>query len=202
MESLEELFGGIDIYLFDQLLRGRIAAGHRIVDAGCGFGRNLVYLLRSGYEVYGVDTDPEAVAYVRRTAATLAPGREANFRVAPVEAMGFPDAFADVVICNTVLHLARDEEQFRAMLSGCWRVLKPGGLFFSRLASLEGMEGRFQHVAGRRYVLLDGTERFLVDEKMLMEMTAELGARLADPLKTTIVHGQRSMTTWVLRKNE
>ncbi len=202
MESLEEQFGGIDIYLFDQLLRGRIAPGHRIVDAGCGFGRNLVYLLRSGYEVYGVDTDPEAVAWVSKTAATLAPASEGNFRVASVEAMGFPDAFADVVISNTVLHFARDEEHFRSMLYGTWRVLKPGGLFFSRLASLEGMEGRFRHVAGRRYVLLDGTERFLVDEKMLMDLTAELGGRLADPLKTTIVHGQRSMTTWVVRKNE
>ncbi len=37
--TLSEEFGAIDIYLFDQLLRGRIRPGMRIFDAGCGYGR-------------------------------------------------------------------------------------------------------------------------------------------------------------------
>ncbi len=45
--------------------------------------------------------------------------------------MSFPDAFADVVISSAVLHFARDDAQFEAMLRGTWRVLKPGGLFFA-----------------------------------------------------------------------
>src|SRR6266545_2522720 len=129
MPDLLQQFGQIDVYLFDQLLRGRIAPGMRIVDAGCGSGRNLVYLLRNGYEVLGVDADPQAVDYVRRLAASLAPDLPAgNFRAEPVEAMSFPDAFADVAISSAVLHFARDDDQFAAMLHGTWRVLKPGGL--------------------------------------------------------------------------
>ena len=53
--NLQAWFGGIDIYLFDQLLKGRFVPGMRILDAGCGSGRNLVYFLRSGYEVFAVD---------------------------------------------------------------------------------------------------------------------------------------------------
>src|SRR3954453_18490814 len=126
--NLREQFGQIDIYLFDQILRGNIAPGMRVLDAGCGFGLNLVHLLREGYEVFAVDATEEAIDHVRRLSATLNTGlpRE-NFQMGCVEQMPFPDAFADAVICSAVLHFARDEQQFRAMLADVWRVLRPGG---------------------------------------------------------------------------
>jgi tellurite methyltransferase len=202
MPGLREQFGLIDIYLFDQLLRGRIVPGMRIVDAGCGSGRNLVYLLREGYEVFGADEDAQAVEGVRLLAASLAPALPAaNFRVEPVEAMSFPDAFAELVISSAVLHFARDDERFNAMLRGAWRVLRPGGIFFCRLASSIGMESQATRISGRRFLLPDGSERYLVDEALLMKLTEDLGGRLLDPLKTTVVQNQRSMTTWVVRRN-
>jgi tellurite methyltransferase len=202
MTDLQQQFGQIDIYLFDQLLRGHIAPGMRILDAGCGHGRNLVYLLREGYQVFGVDADPRAIAAVRGLARSLAPSLPPdNFRVEAVEAMSFPDAFADVAISSAVLHFARDDEQFEAMLHGTWRVLKPGGLFFCRLASSIGIETQVAQIAGRRFQLPDGSDRYLVDEALLTALTQHLGGQFADPLKTTVVQNQRSMTTWVLRKD-
>jgi len=199
--TLQQQFGQIDIYLFDQLLKGRIVPGMRIVDAGCGSGRNLVYLLREGYEVYGADASSAEVESVRRMAQTLAPSLPpTNFRVESIEKMSFDDAWADVVVCNTVLHFARDDEHFGAMLNELWRVLKPGGLFFSRLGSSIGMESRIEHIEGRRYKSPDGSERYLVDAALLETLTERLGGELADPLKTTVVQNQRSMTTWVMRK--
>ena len=195
MHDLQREFGQIDIYLFDQLLRGRIMPGMRIFDAGCGYGRNLVYLLREGYEVFGVDQDPGAIEAVRQLSAAE------NFRVEAVEAMSFPDAFADVVLSSAVLHFARGDEQFDAMLRGTWRVLKPGGLLFCRLASSIGIENQVKSIQGRRFLLPDGSERYLVDAALLMALTKDLGAKLLDPLKTTVVQNQRSMTTWVLRKD-
>jgi SAM-dependent methyltransferase len=202
MSELAGQFGAIDIYLFDQLLRGRIAPGMRILDAGCGGGRNLIYLLREGYEVFAVDSDPRAVASVRQLAASLAPQLPPdNFRVEPIEAMSFPAGFADVVLSSAVLHFARDDEHFLAMLRSTWRTLKPGGIFFCRLASSIGMENQVRSVEGRRCVLPDSSERYLVDAELLYRLTAEMGGRLLDPLKTTVVQDQRSMTTWVAGKN-
>jgi tellurite methyltransferase len=202
MPRLQEQFGQIDIYLFDQLLRGRIAPGMRVFDAGCGFGRNLVYFLREGYEVFGVDSDPRAVESVRRLAASLAPVLPAgNFRVENIEEMSFPSGFADLVLSSAVLHFASGDDEFQAMLQGTWRVLKPGGLLFCRLASSIGMEQQMRRIAGRRFRLPDGSERYLVDEALLVKLTEELGGQLADPLKTTVVQNQRCMTTWVVRKN-
>jgi SAM-dependent methyltransferase len=195
-------FGQIDIYLFDQLLRGRIKPGMRVLDAGCGTGRNIAWLLSAGYEVSAADEDGAAIAEVRRMAARLAPQLPAsNFRVEPVEAMTFPAACADVVISSAVLHFARDPAHFTRMLGETWRVLAPGGLLFCRLASTIGMPERLHPLGDGRFLLPDGSDRYLVDEARLMQLTADLGGRLADPLKTTVVQNQRCMTTWVVRKD-
>lgn len=198
---LVQQFGSIDVYLFDQLLRGRLHPRMRVVDAGTGSGRNLVYLLRAGFDVSGVDADADAIAQVRALARELAPHLPAdNFRVEAIERMTFPDAFADVVLSSAVLHFAHDEAHFADMVREMWRVLKPGGLFFARLASTIGMEDRMRRVEGRRFRLPDGSERFLVDQAMLLDYTARLGGELVDPLKTTVVQDQRCMTTWVVSK--
>ncbi len=123
-----------------------------------------------------------------------------NFRVEPVEELSFDDACADVVISNTVLHFARDDAHFDSMLRGTWRPLKPGGLFFCRLASTIGMESEFKRVQGRRFLAPDGAERYLVDAELLAAMAERIGGELAEPLKTTVVQNQRAMTTWVLEK--
>jgi tellurite methyltransferase len=173
----------------------------RILDAGCGSGRNLVYFLRSGYEVFGSDQDADSIQGVQQLARALAPQLPAaNFRVEPIERPTFDDSFADVVLGNAVLHFARDEPHFDAMVHALWRVLKPGGLLFCRLASTIGMESRMRPLGGRRFLLPDGSQRYLVDEPMLLELTRTLGGTLLDPLKTTIVQDQRCMTTWVVRK--
>jgi 2-polyprenyl-3-methyl-5-hydroxy-6-metoxy-1,4-benzoquinol methylase len=201
--TLQDQFGQIDIYLFDQLLRGNVSSGMRVVDAGCGGGRNIRYLLREGFEVFGVDVSAEAIGAVRKMASELAPGLSAeNFQVASVEEMPFADEFADVVICHSVLHFARDEAHLVAMVRGLWRVLKPGGMLFCRLASTIGaVQGMMIEAAGeRRFRMSHGVEWLLVDEALLMELTCTLDGELVDPLKTTVVQGQRCMTTWVTKK--
>ena len=153
--SIQDQFGQIDIYVFDQILRGNIAPGMRVLDAGCGYGRNLVHLLREGCEVLALDLDAEAVEHVRQLAASLRSALPADrFEVGDIERMPFPDGIADVVICNAVLHFARDEKHFRAMLMELWRVLKPGGMLFCRLGSRIGMD--FERVPGGLFVVGDG----------------------------------------------
>jgi tellurite methyltransferase len=197
--NVREQFGQIDIYVFDQILRGNIRREMRVLDAGCGYGRNLVHLLREGCQVFALDADRNGVEHVSQLSASLGTGLPAeNFQVGVIERMPFPNAFADVVMCSSVLHFARDEDHFRAMLRELWRVLRPGGMLFCRLGSRIGME--FERTRDGRYVTGDGSVWFLVDEAMLLELTQEMNAVLVDPLKTTIVQNHRCMTTWVLRK--
>ena len=201
--ELPDQFGNIDIYVFDQLLKQRIAPGMTVFDAGCGHGRNIHYLLKAGHPVFGIDKDAEAIKSVRILATRLAPRLPSdNFRQASLEQNDFPDDIADLVICSTVLHFAENEAHFDAMLDGAWRLVRPGGIFFSRLASTIGIEEQVERIEGRRFTLPDRSDRFLVDEEFLNEAQHRLGAQRLDPLKTTIVQDLRAMTTWVLRKPE
>ena len=198
--ELRAQFGDIDIYLFDQLLRGRFDRRPRILDAGCGGGRNLPFFLRRGFDVRVADSDRAAVAAVARLAAAAgAPLPADHVFAGPLSAVPWPDGSVDVVICSAVLHFARDDADFAAMVEEMWRVLAPGGLFFARLATSIGLEGQLTRRVGR-VRLPDGSERFVVDEATLLEWTARLGGVLADPLKTTNVQNLRCMTTWVVEK--
>ncbi len=199
--ALREAFGEIDIYLFDQIARGRLDGVRAVLDAGCGDGRNLVYLLSQGINCYGIDRDAASIARLQTRAARLAPALPAGqFVVGELDHLPWPDASMDVVICSAVLHFSRDSAHFLAQLHELWRVLGPGGVFFARLASTIGLEGLRGVPAGQRLPLPDGSERFVVDQALLLAWGERLGAELLDPIKTTNVQETRAMTTWCLRK--
>ncbi|PTR01487.1 methyltransferase family protein [Mucilaginibacter yixingensis] len=198
--NLQQLYGNIDIYLFDQLLKGTYNQCKKVLDADCGGGRNLIYFLQNGYEVYGIDPNPSAVAAVQELAASLSPVNEGNFTVASAEHLPLADHSFDLVISSAVLHFAKNPEHFDDMLHSMWRVLKPGGYFFARLASDIGIETLVRPLDNGRYLLPDGSERFLVNQQMLLNYTESLNARLHEPIKTTNVQNLRCMTTWCLQK--
>jgi len=199
--TLQQTYGNIDIYLFDQLLKGRYDHTNKVLDAGCGGGRNLHYFLRNSYEVYGIDPNPLAVEEVRKLSAALAPGNSRdNFSVCRAEDLPYDDVTFDLIICSAVLHFAEDQQHFDAMLRSMFRVLKPGGYFFARLASDIGIETLVKSLGNGRYLLPDGSQRFLVTEQKLLEYSDEFGV-LYEPIKTTNVQNMRCMTTWCVQKN-
>ena len=199
--NLKDQFGTIDIYLFDQILKGRLDQANQILDLGCGHGRNLIYFLRNGYDVFGVDQDPSVIQVISDKAAEIQPqNSKERFIVSPIERLPFQDNSFDLVIANAVFHFARDSKHFESMMLSAWRVLRPGGIFFSRLASNIGISHLVQHLGNGRFLIPDGTERYLVDQSMILNFTRDLKGQLLDPVKTTIVQDQRSMTTWVMQK--
>ena len=201
LNNLKETFGNIDIYLFDQLLKGRFDACKTVLDAGCGNGRNMIYFLQQHIDVYGMDQDLAAIQEVRELAHQLAPHLPPdNFWVGLVEELPFSENHFDLVICSAVLHFARDQQHFDQMIRSIWRVLKPGGFLFARLASSIGIEHLVQDLGKGRYHLPDGSDRFLVNEKLLLHYTTSLNGKMFESLKTTNVQNLRCMTTWCLQK--
>ncbi len=170
-----------------------------MLDAGCGGGRNLVYFMREGFSVFGIDRSVEVINQIRSLATSISDLSPENFRVEPVERMSFADESFEVVLSSAVLHFAENEDHWMAMVREMWRVLKPGGIFFARLASTIGQE-QLVHVDGRRYHLPDGSDRFLVDFEMLDQTTSALGGEWLEPFKTVVVHEARSMSNWIVRK--
>lgn len=199
--QLTQLLGNIDIYLLDQILKGRLLPHMRVLDAGCGSGRNSSYLLKSGFEVFGIDQSTEAIAYLQQKLPPELSQASENFQLGVIEKMPYPQAHFDWVICNAVLHFAKNPTHFEAMVSEMLRVLKPTGILFARLASDIGIQHLIQPLQNGWYHLPDGSDRFLVNELQLIEITQKLEAHFIEPIKTTNVQNLRAMTTWVIQKN-
>ncbi|WP_439883254.1 class I SAM-dependent methyltransferase [Pontibacter sp. MBLB2868] len=201
LTSLREHFGEIDIYLFDQLLKGRVTKGMKLLDAGCGNGRNIKYLMQSGVKVYGADASAEAIAQVKQMAAALAPTLPStNFVIADLASLPFPDQTFDFVACSAVLHFARNIDHFNNMIQELWRVLDDGGTLFCRFSTTIGMEGKLHLLGDGHYQMPHGPSWFLANEEMIQKLEQTLNAERLEPLKTVLVEQERSMTTWVLRK--
>jgi len=193
--------GRMDIYLIDQLMKGNINKEMKILDAGCGAGRNLEYFIRNNYKAWGVDANAEVIEALRENAKYWNEAYDVNrFSVADLGDLSKKKAEFDLVICNAVLHFAKDKAHFETQLANLWRVLKPGGLLFSRLTSDIGVKDLVKPMGNGRYLLPDESERYLVSHHYLIEKTAALGGQLAEFIKTTNVHNLRAMTTWVVRK--
>ena len=200
-QEFRDQFGSADIYLLDQIARGRFDNVGSILDAGCGSGRNLHPFWGRDIQLYGIDRNQSAIDTIQRLAADHAPSLPPeNFVVAELHDIPLDDKLADAVICSAVLHFASGPDHFGAMLEELWRVLRPGGLFFARLASTIGLEVPIDLGDNRRAALPDGSNRFLVDIPYLQDWTARLGGELLDPIKTTNVQNLRCMTTWVMSK--
>ncbi len=195
-QILNKALGNIDLYLLDQILKGKFDPSMKVLDAGCGEGRNLTYFIQNGYEVHGVDTNPSAIQMLRFVASSLNRTIDKdNFQVASVEKLPYEPAYFDLIICNAVLHFAKNHDHFNAMFSELCRVAKPGAFVFIRTASSIGMEDQVQEIAHGVYHLPDGSQRYLIHRNQVEAITTNFGLEYIEPFKTVVVDALRSMST-------
>ena len=200
LSKINQYFGNIDIYLLDLILKGAFHPGMKILDAGCGEGRNLMYFLNSGYNVYGVDKDPKAINAVRFVSGSLRPDISRDqFQVARLENLPFENDYFDLSIVSAVLHFARDIDHFLRMVDELVRCLKPNGILFIRMASDIGIEDKVISKSNGQFKIPDGSIRFLLNQKLVQELTIKHSLEFIQPLKTVNVDDLRCMTNLVLK---
>lgn len=184
-----------DIYLIDQILKGRFENIKSVLDVGCGKGRNITYFLENGLDVYGLDIDANCINYLIEKKQL----QSSHFKVGEAENIPFNQSF-DLIICNAVLHFAKNKAHFEEMLFSIWNKLNDNGVLFIRLASDIGIEHLVQALGSGNFKLPDNTTRYLVNKKSLLAYSKQLNATLIEPIKTTNVQSLRCMTTWILKK--
>lgn len=201
IQKLNKILGNIDLYLLDQLLKGRFNPSMKILDAGCGEGRNLVYFLQNNYEVAGIDSNPGAIKMLQFVARSLNPslGTE-NFIEGKIEAMPYQDEEFDVLICSAVLHFAEDHQHFESMLKEISRVTKKQGLIFIRTASSIGIEDKLGESSNGVYTIPDGSRRYLIHRSHVDEIPEKYNLEFIEPFKTVNVADKRCMSNLMLRK--
>lgn len=196
--SLKFLLGQTDIYLLDQIMKGSYNTSDKILDAGCGDGRNMYWFLQNSFAIYGTDINEEAIAQLKSANPDLPAER---LQVAAVEKLPLTDNYFNHIISSAVLHFANSTEHFKAMLTEMVRVLKQNGSLFIRMTSDIGIENKVKLISDGVYIIPDGSERFLLTKTLLAECMQENNLSFLEPFKTVNVDDQRCMSTLVLQKN-
>ncbi len=196
--TIQDLLGQTDIYLIDQIMKGRYQPGDQLLDAGCGNGRNLHWFLHNGFNIKGIDISELALAQVKSSYPVIPEG---NLLVASLENIPFGENHFNHIICSAVLHFAENAAQFNYMLGEMVRVLKTGGSLFIRMASNIGIEDKVQFISEGNYAIPDGSTRFLLTRQLLAQSMQQHDLSFIEPLKTINVHDERSMSTLLLQKN-
>lgn len=196
METLKHLLGNTDIYLIDQILKGRYQQNDLILDAGCGNGRNLNWFIANKISVIGIDQSPEVIQYIQAKHPTI----KENFLIGSLKEIPFPDSHFNHIISSAVFHFAGSEAHFILLFEEHLRVLKSGGSFFIRMASDIGIEDRIIHIEDGVYRIPDHSTRFLLTRKLVNQLTKTSNLIHLEPFKTTNVNDIRCMSTWIIEK--
>ena len=196
ISTLKEDIKGVDIYILDQILKDRYQSGAKILDAGCGNGRNLKWFYQPDYEIYGTDTNVERLKLCKE----LYKLQKENFIRASIDELLYESNAFDHVICIAVLHFAENLNHFLKMFEELVRVLKPHGSLLIRTASNFGIESQIKFIENGIYKLPDDRTRFLLDAEILDHIKNMKTVLLVEDVKTTIVHNKRAMTTLVIKK--
>jgi len=128
-----------EIVAFAERLLQQLPTGASLLDAGCGRGRNAVYLSQIGFTVYGCDLSPVAIE-IARMQVQKAPA-SVNFQVADLTRLPYPDNLFAAVVCVHVLpyHLAVD---IARSVQELWRILRPNGWLYFDLLDCDDAEYR------------------------------------------------------------
>jgi|UniRef100_UPI0040474086 SAM-dependent methyltransferase len=201
IDELNRLLGNVDNYLLDQLLKGRFNKDMKILDVGCGEGRNAVYFLQKNYSIFGLDPNEVAVQYCRYLAKTINPQTDIHrFQIGDGAAIPFHAAAFDAVISSAVLHFAEGHAHFWKMITEIHRILQPGGIFWMRMCTGFGnMLEESQDLGEGRYALPDRSERYVLLPEGLQELE-RIGFRFLEAPKTVLVYGQREMGVFLMEK--
>ncbi|MEJ1222021.1 class I SAM-dependent methyltransferase [Sediminicola sp. 1XM1-17] len=187
----------MDIYLLDQIVKGRYQQHDKILDAGSGTGRNIHWFYYNRYNIWAIDREVEQIEFIKQ----LYPNLGMQFTVSEMDSTPYLNDEFDHIVCNAVLHFAKDENHFLGMLAEMVRILKVAGSIFIRMASNIGLEKIAVHQESGIYAIPDGTQRFLLTRQLIELILDDFSLTLLEPIKTTNDQDTRCMTTLVLQKN-
>ena len=195
-KEVKQQVGNTDIYLLDQILKGRIKKDDLVLDTGCGGGRNLHLLIENNIKFIAFDPSKSTIESLKGTF----PNHKNSFRVSTIEDFQSEEKF-NFIICNAVLHFAKNHRNFKEMFDSLVKFLDPKGILFIRMVSNIGIEDLTEELKDGVYKIPDGSTRYLLTKVMLKELLQEYKLEFVDPLKTVNVDDKRCMSTLVLRKN-
>ena len=156
---------------------------HRLLEIGCGQGRNIIPFLNLEKDIYGIDMDEKNVALCKLIATSL--GRDPSFfSKANARMLPFENDFFDAIINCRVMHFAKNGHDFKQQWKEQFRVLKKGGFLYVCTDTSINNEEIVQSTDGERSWFNDQSKRILLTEQLFDLVNLHNNFKLLEPLKT------------------
>ena len=159
--------------LLDVAAARRSGTAHRLLDIGCGAGRNAVPLLLQGWTVAAIDLSLGMLRAAQQRLAAEAPGRSLGLALAPMEQLPIATGSIDFIVAHGIWNLARTTAQFRAAVREAARVARRGASLFVFTFSRATLPAYDRPLPGERYVFTrfsGGPQIFVTVEELIAEL--------------------------------
>lgn len=191
--EINNYFGDMDIFLMDLILKGKIPEKGKVLDAGCGEGRNGIYFINNQYSYTGVDTDRSKVSLIE----FLSGGTESSFFVEDIKTFAERKETFDFIVCSRVLHFAESVDHFYEMWNDLISMLNPRAIIYISMDSVIDTDIGEAKDNGR-FLFPDGEVRFAITKEIYKDI--KKGFEEIESLKTLVAHGKRAQSFIALKK--
>jgi SAM-dependent methyltransferase len=151
--------------------------GARLLDIGCGAGRNAVPLARAGWHVVGTDLSSAMLAAAATRVADERLASHLTLALAPMDCLPLATASCDFVVAHGIWNLARTDREFAAALREAARVARPGAPLFLFTFSRNTLPPAATPVAGERFVFtqFSGQPQIFLTGAEILDVLDEAG---------------------------
>jgi 2-polyprenyl-3-methyl-5-hydroxy-6-metoxy-1,4-benzoquinol methylase len=203
VKMLNSALGNADLILVDQILKNRFHKQMRILDAGCGEGRNMVYFIKNDFRIYGIDANADAVKLAKLYCRSLSNTFEVeNIQNFTIEQNPFPDHFFDAIICLNVLHSAKNQNDFFLWFEQLIRMLHSGGFLLLSLQSQIGVSQNHQQDDPDDRNNMRNENFYLLTENVLQEILKLDYLKTIENTKTILIDNKKSHTYLFLERSD
>ncbi|WKK76408.2 class I SAM-dependent methyltransferase [Marivirga salinae] len=200
-KQLNSELGNIDLYWLDFILKGYLPDDAKVLDAGCGEGRNLTYCLKNNLDIFGIDQNPEAINFLKLIAKKYKLGDlDARFQVMKLDKILFPDSTFDIIIGSAVLHFAKNVAHFNMMINELIRLLKPNGKIFIRTMTDRYFPENIVELEEGVFQFQNKQIRFVINADVFVENLRDRQLELIEPYKEVLVENRHTMGTFMFQK--
>lgn len=182
-------------------------AKKKVLDLGCGAGRNTKMLIKLGFDTFSCDKYKKMVEETRKQIKKFNKANSHKVLICDMSELPYQNSFFDLILCHGVFHNASSIKDFRKAVSECSRVLKPGGRLCFNFFTSKYIAEDFREInrVQKTFSTKEGLIMTLISVENFLSIAAQYDLSPQSKIteyKTKVSTGYRSVARGIFKKDQ